>query len=333
MRSPWSRLARTILILQGIGVPLWWLCLALFPAFRNHFFPPHWPEEAWAVLIVPDLLVYSAASLVAAVGVSRRRTFAEPAAWIVTGAGAYAAWWCWALALYLGKAWLGVVAMTGVTIADLLIACWIRDQLRAAPDEDRARRWEQLRRTAIHTAALGLVFLVAIPATLTWMEFRFGLRWPPLDAFLWRVAGLVILVASTVLGYSSGVLMAWWGRGTPLPLDPTHRLVLRGAYAYVRNPMAIAGLVQGAAVGLILGSWLTQGYILCGFLLWNFVVRRWEERDLLTKFGAEYEAYRRHVRCWWPRWTAYRGGAQEGPAGSHRSRTVTSSASRKGLLR
>ena len=304
----WHPLARGILILQAIGVPAWWLFLALFPPFRHHFFPMDWPGEAWGVLIIPDLLVYCAASIVAAVGVACRRPWAEPAAWIVTGAGAYAAWWCWALALYLDKAWLGVVAMTGVTLADLLIACWIRDQLiDGERDPERAQRWDQLRRTAIHTALLGLVFLVAIPAALAYAETVFHLRWPLLGSLGWRITGLVVLVSSTVLGYSSGVIMAWWGRGTPLPLDPTHRLVLRGAYAYVRNPMAIAGLVQGAAVGLILGSWLTQMYILCGFLLWNFLVRRWEERDLLEKFGEEYATYRRHVRCWWPRWTAYRG--------------------------
>ncbi len=73
--------------------------------------------------------------------------------------------------------------------------------------------------------------------------------------------------------------MAWFGAGTPLPLDPAVRLVLVGPYRHVRNPMAIAGLAQGAGVGLMLGSPGVLAYVAAGLLFWNFVVRRWEERS------------------------------------------------------
>ena len=50
-----------------------------------------------------------------------------------------------------------------------------------------------------------------------------------------------------------GALLAVWcigtfvvtGRGTPAPLDPPRRLVVRGPYAFVRNPMYL-----DAALGL-----------------------------------------------------------------------------------
>jgi protein-S-isoprenylcysteine O-methyltransferase Ste14 len=72
--------------------------------------------------------------------------------------------------------------------------------------------------------------------------------------------------------------------------------------------MAIAGLAQGAAVGVYLGSWAVLAYTACGWALWNFVIRVWEEDDLRARFGPDFERYCARVRCWWPRW----GGCDEG---------------------
>jgi protein-S-isoprenylcysteine O-methyltransferase Ste14 len=46
--------------------------------------------------------------------------------------------------------------------------------------------------------------------------------------------------------------------------------------------------------------------VAAGVLVWQFVLRPVEERDLAARFGAAYEAYRRAVRCWWPRLTPFR---------------------------
>jgi protein-S-isoprenylcysteine O-methyltransferase Ste14 len=101
--------------------------------------------------------------------------------------------------------------------------------------------------------------------------------------------------------------MARLGAGTPLPLDHANRLVLRGPYAFIRNPMAFTGLTQATAVALILGSTAVLLYVGAGGSFWNWVVRPFEERDLARRFGEPYERYRRAVRCWVPRLTPYRG--------------------------
>ena len=62
--------------------------------------------------------------------------------------------------------------------------------------------------------------------------------------------------------------------------------------------MVIAGLSQGIAVGLFAGSWLVLGYAIAGAPVWNWLVRPWEERDLLRRFGEPYSRYRDGVRCW-----------------------------------
>jgi protein-S-isoprenylcysteine O-methyltransferase Ste14 len=66
--------------------------------------------------------------------------------------------------------------------------------------------------------------------------------------------------------------------------------------------MAVAGITQGIAVGLMLSSWLVIAYAVCGSLVWNYAIRPHEERDLEERFGAAFVDYRRRVRGWLPRW-------------------------------
>ena len=99
--------------------------------------------------------------------------------------------------------------------------------------------------------------------------------------------------------------MALRGEGTPLPTACARQLVVAGPYAYVRNPMAVFGLAQGAAVGIALGSWLVLAYVAAGGLLWNAVVRPAEEADMERRFGDAYRRYREQVRCWVPRRASY----------------------------
>ena len=66
--------------------------------------------------------------------------------------------------------------------------------------------------------------------------------------------------------------------------------------------MAVAGIVQGAAIGLILQSWLVIAYAVVGSLVWNYAVRPLEESDLNERFGEEFQQYRDTVRCCIPKY-------------------------------
>ena len=109
---------------------------------------------------------------------------------------------------------------------------------------------------------------------------------------------------ASALGLWACVTMALRGNGTPLPAETARELVITGPYRSVRNPMALAGLLQTVGVGLVVGSWMVLAIAAAGALVWNVFIRPTEEADLLVHFGEPYRLYAERVRCWIPtcRW-------------------------------
>ena len=153
-----------------------------------------------------------------------------------------------------------------------------------------------LARTCIYAALLLGLVLVFIPADApSWS----GITRPAIQ--LPQVVGMVVGVGGAALALWCVLTFAFVGRGTPLPFDPPRRLVVRGPYRFVRNPMAIgvALALTGAAlfyqsVGLMIFTGLFA-------LVIHFFVVLYEEPTLRSMFGDEYEAYSRRVRRWLPR--------------------------------
>jgi protein-S-isoprenylcysteine O-methyltransferase Ste14 len=98
------------------------------------------------------------------------------------------------------------------------------------------------------------------------------------------------------------------GKGTLAPWDPTRKLVVRGPYRRVRNPMITGvGLVL-LGESAILGSPSILA-VFGFFALANFIyIPLIEEPGLVARFGTEYEDYRRAVPRWIPRVQLKRGG-------------------------
>lgn len=169
-----------------------------------------------------------------------------------------------------------------------------------------------LLKTALQCSVIWGTTLGVLPLLVRELERALGVPGFALPAQRW-VAGTAFVAFSALNLWTGGVLVRL-GQGTPLPLDCPRALVVRGPYAYVRNPMAIAGLGQGLAVAVGLGSWGVLAYVACGMALWQWGARPSEERDLRARFGDGYAAYQHAVRCWWPRMRPYRGGVPTGGA-------------------
>lgn len=183
------------------------------------------------------------------------------------------------------------------------LAAVARRSMMAFRESRRGPRGWYLAKTLIQTSILWITFFIFIPVTFRRVEMEIG--WPQLEFMMSDVVAAVIFVPFGVMALCSGYVIAHYGEGTPFPLDTAKRLVIRGPYRWVRNPMAVAGLLQTAAAGLWFGSWLTQVLVVAGFVAWNYFVRPAEEQDLETRFGSAYRDYRDSVPCWLPRRKPY----------------------------
>lgn len=173
----------------------------------------------------------------------------------------------------------------------------MRGRGREAPECSPAAN---LARTLLQAALFWAFFFWIVPGALFRLEARLGITAWRFGATWSRITGIGLFAIGGALGLGSAIALALQGAGTPLPLDCPRKLVVRGPYRFVRNPMAVAAVVQGVAVGLLLGSPLVIAYAVLGGPVWHFVVRPWEEDDLEQRFGDHYRHYRGRVRCWIP---------------------------------
>lgn len=119
--------------------------------------------------------------------------------------------------------------------------------------------------------------------------------------------GVVLLVCGAVIVLWCIWEFAWTGRGTPAPFDPPRRLVIRGPYRFVRNPMYLGLGVFLAGEALSLRDLIGRMFVLIA-VLWMVVtvfVVFYEEPALRRLFGADYADYCRNVRRWIPRLTPF----------------------------
>jgi protein-S-isoprenylcysteine O-methyltransferase Ste14 len=146
--------------------------------------------------------------------------------------------------------------------------------------------------------ATAMLFVVILPLALLNLGRLLdrGLGWPaflcpPVNAI---IGGLMIL---------GGWLLAMWtiyvqftlGRGTPIPVMATQKLIVYPPYSYCRNPMALGTIVLYGSVSVVAGSpgaALLVGLDAAALLIYIRVV---EEQERVARFGEEYLAYRRRV--------------------------------------
>lgn len=128
--------------------------------------------------------------------------------------------------------------------------------------------------------------------------------------WLLRALGVVLIVGAVAVLVHAFARFAADGAGTPSPAAPAQRLVIRGAYRHVRNPMYLASAAAIVGQGLLLRQpiLLPAAAVFVGvFAVW---VRVREEPALRRRFGSSYDAYRRAVPAWLPRLRPWRPGSE-----------------------
>jgi len=162
---------------------------------------------------------------------------------------------------------------------------------------------------ARHVLSIALLpFTVAVLVPV-WIARAYGVALSP-GGSAYRVAlqagGAMLIAIGAVLFAASLSRFASEGEGTLAPWDPPRRLVVRGPYRWVRNPM-ISGVVFvlfGEAA--VLASRPHAVWALT-FLAANAIyIPLLEEPMLEERFGASYAEYRRHVPRFVPRLRPWR---------------------------
>src|SRR5947209_15879774 len=116
-----------------------------------------------------------------------------------------------------------------------------------------------------------------------------------------QVAGMIMVAIGTAIALWCVLTFVFIGKGTPAPFDPPRKLVIRGPYRFVRNPMYIGAGMTLAGAALFYQSLSILIYACLFLLITHLFVVFYGEPTLRRTFGDEYEAYFRRVRRWWPK--------------------------------
>jgi len=157
-------------------------------------------------------------------------------------------------------------------------------------------------RATVYAALFIGFLLVFLPArVIAWSGIaapaRFGVA---------QILGGLLAASGAILAVSCIVTFAVIGRGTPAPFDPPRRLVVRGPYRFVRNPMYVGAGAALLGAALFYESLQLVLYAAGFMLVMELFVRLYEEPILRKTFGSEYEDYCRRVGRWWPRRAAFK---------------------------
>ena len=142
----------------------------------------------------------------------------------------------------------------------------------------------------------GIFFWLVIPLAIIVGSFYLD-RWFHLPSIRYGAANGLIALLFMVPGW----LFANWtikvqyslGKGTPIPIMATQKLVIKKPYTYCRNPMNLGTAFYYVGVAIWVGSLSAFGLALVypvGILAYVKVI---EEKELEERFGIEYLEYKR----------------------------------------
>jgi protein-S-isoprenylcysteine O-methyltransferase Ste14 len=157
-----------------------------------------------------------------------------------------------------------------------------------------AARLFTLARAVVYATLFIGFLLVYVPSAVV----RAGSIPPPAPLGAPQVIGMLIGAAGAALAIACVLTFALLGRGTPAPFDPPRRLVDRGPYRRLRNPMYLGAGLAMAGAALFYQSLGLLAYTTAFFVATHLFVVGYEEPTLRRLFNGDYDAYCRQVARW-----------------------------------
>lgn len=149
-----------------------------------------------------------------------------------------------------------------------------------------------------------LIFTIIVPgAVAALIPYLLLSRNPPSFARIapFQFLGLIPMAIGAAIYLRCAWDFASAGKGTPAPIDPPKRLVARGLYWFVRNPMYVGVLLALLGEAWLFGSRTLLVYAAIVFACFHLFVTLYEEPALKRKFGEPYSNYLARTPRWIPR--------------------------------
>ncbi len=151
---------------------------------------------------------------------------------------------------------------------------------------------------------LAPVFLFLLP----YLFIRLGIKldqWLQLPSMLTLpfnlILGWMLILPSWLFGMWSIYSQFTIGRGTPVPLMATQKLIIQPPYTYCRNPMALGAIGTYLGVGILFRS-IGAVILVLLFASWLILyIKLVEEKEMHSRFGQDYLAYKQQTSFLIPR--------------------------------
>ena len=151
---------------------------------------------------------------------------------------------------------------------------------------------------------LAPIFLLALPFLFIRLGEKFD-QWlqlsPILDLPFNLMLGGLLILPSWLFAMWSIYSQFTIGRGTPVPLMATQKLIIQPPYTFCRNPMALGAIGMYVGTALLFRSIGAVIVVLfcAGWLL--IYIKRVEENEMEIRFGQDYLAYKQQTPFLMPR--------------------------------
>lgn len=149
-----------------------------------------------------------------------------------------------------------------------------------------------------------LIFTIIVPgAIMALIPYLLLSRTPSSFARIgpFQLFGLIPMAIGAAIYLRCAWDFASAGKGTPAPFDPPKRLVARGLYRFVRNPMYVGVLLTLLGEAWLFRSLTLFTYAAIVFTWEHLFIVFYEEPALRRKFGESYSGYLARTPRWIPR--------------------------------
>ena len=152
------------------------------------------------------------------------------------------------------------------------------------------------RRRFFTLLGLALIFVLAIPLFLIFVCTAID-RYFGFPSFYYNlpsvIAGIVLVIIGFIFAMWSIYAQFTIGRGTPIPMMPTQKLVISRPFNYCRNPMTFGTILLYLGIAIWIGSLFAVVIMVLLDILLIVYIKLVEEKELYERYGEEYLEYKR----------------------------------------